>query len=108
MTETTDRTIDAHQTSEKVHDPIHRASYAFRNEGERLWVYTWLQDGGNLPEHFHPSLEEHWEALEGTVRVKLDGLARPRPRGRAGRWSPPTSGTSSRTRAAARPTCAPR
>jgi quercetin dioxygenase-like cupin family protein len=62
--------------ADRVHDPIHRVSYAFRNEGDRLWVYTWLQDGGNLPEHFHPSLEEHWEALEGTVRVKLDGTWR--------------------------------
>jgi len=61
---------------ERVHDPIHRVSYAFRNEGDKLWVYTWLQDGGNLPEHFHPSLEEHWEALEGKVRVKLGGTWR--------------------------------
>lgn len=59
--------------AEKVHDPVHRATYSFRREGESLWVYTWLEDGGHLPEHFHPSLEEHWEALEGTVRVKLDG-----------------------------------
>jgi quercetin dioxygenase-like cupin family protein len=59
-----------------VHDPIHHVSYAFRREGESLWVYTWLEDGGHLPEHFHPSLEEHWETLEGTARVKLDGTWR--------------------------------
>jgi quercetin dioxygenase-like cupin family protein len=58
---------------ETIHDPIHRASYAFRREGDNLWVTTWLDDGGHLPEHFHPSLEEHWEVLEGAVRVKLDG-----------------------------------
>jgi quercetin dioxygenase-like cupin family protein len=56
-----------------VHDPIHRASYAFRREGGNLWVYTWLEAGGHLPEHFHPRLEERWESVEGTVRVKLDG-----------------------------------
>jgi quercetin dioxygenase-like cupin family protein len=61
---------------EKIHDPIHRSSYSFRREGENLWVDTWLEDGGHLPEHFHPSLEEHWEALEGTVRVKLAGTWR--------------------------------
>ena len=60
-------------TAEKIHDPIHRSSYAFRHEGESLWVYTWLEDGGHLPEHFHPSLEEHWEVVEGTASVKLDG-----------------------------------
>ena len=57
----------------EVHDPIHRVAYAFEREGENLWVYTWLEAGGHLPEHFHPSLEERWEALEGTARVKLDG-----------------------------------
>ena len=76
MTQTTDRTIDAHQASDKVHDPIHRSSYAFEREGDKLWVYTWLEDGGHLPEHFHPSLEERWETLEGKVRVKLDGTWR--------------------------------
>jgi mannose-6-phosphate isomerase-like protein (cupin superfamily) len=56
-----------------VEDPIHGVSYSFRREGSDLWVYSWLEDGGHLPEHFHPSLEEHWETLEGSARVKLDG-----------------------------------
>src|SRR5918994_5461628 len=56
-----------------VHDPIHRVSYAFERDGENLWVYTWLENGGHLPEHFHPSLEEHWEVLEGRAQVKLAG-----------------------------------
>lgn len=60
-------------TTEQIHDPVHRVSYSFREEGENLWVYTWLEDGGHLPEHFHPSLEERWEVLEGAARVKLDG-----------------------------------
>jgi hypothetical protein len=56
-------------TTERIHDPIHKAAYTFRHEGERLWVTTWLEDGGHLPEHFHPSLEEHWAVLDGPVRV---------------------------------------
>jgi quercetin dioxygenase-like cupin family protein len=71
MTETSTENITA-----EVHDPIHHCSYAFRREGENLWVYTWLEDGGHLPEHFHPSLEERWETLEGTARLKLDGTWR--------------------------------
>jgi mannose-6-phosphate isomerase-like protein (cupin superfamily) len=57
----------------EVEDPVHRVSYSFRRDGSDLWVYTWLEDGGHLPEHYHPTLEEHWETLEGAARVKLDG-----------------------------------
>jgi quercetin dioxygenase-like cupin family protein len=60
-------------TTEKIHDPVHRVAYSFEPEGANLWVHTWLEDGGHLPEHFHPSLEERWETLEGEVRLKLDG-----------------------------------
>ena len=60
----------------EVHDPIHRVSYSFERDGANLWVFTWLEDGGHLPEHFHPSLAEHWEVLDGVVRVRLDGAWR--------------------------------
>ncbi len=59
-----------------VHDPIHRTSYAFEREGENLWVFSWFEPGAHLPEHFHPSSEERWEAVDGTLRVKLDGTWR--------------------------------
>ncbi|HKE79874.1 MAG TPA: hypothetical protein VKB54_11220 [Solirubrobacteraceae bacterium] len=59
-----------------VQDPIHRVSYSFRRENSDLWVSTWLEDGGHLPEHYHPSLEEHWETLEGRARVRIDGTWR--------------------------------
>jgi quercetin dioxygenase-like cupin family protein len=60
----------------ETHDPIHRATYSFSRDGDTLRVETWLDDGGYLPEHFHPTLDETWEALDGTVRVKLDGTWR--------------------------------
>jgi quercetin dioxygenase-like cupin family protein len=56
-----------------VHDPIHHASYAFEREGENLWVHCWFEPGAHLPEHFHPTLEERWEVLDGTIQLKLDG-----------------------------------
>jgi quercetin dioxygenase-like cupin family protein len=62
--------------SERIHDPIHHVSMSFQPEGENLWVHTWLQDGGHLPEHFHPSLDEHWQTVDGAVRVKLAGAWR--------------------------------
>ena len=58
---------------ERTYDPIHRVSMAFEREGGRLWVSTWLDHGGHLPEHFHPTLEECWEVLEGSAGVKVDG-----------------------------------
>lgn len=60
-------------TSERTYDPIHRVSMAFEREGDSLWVFTWLDDGGHLPEHFHPTLDERWEVLEGSAGVKVDG-----------------------------------
>jgi quercetin dioxygenase-like cupin family protein len=58
---------------ERVHDPIHHAAFGFERGDGHIWVHTWFEPGGNLPEHFHPSLEEHWEAVEGTLRAKVDG-----------------------------------
>ena len=55
-------------------DPIHRTSYSFRHDGDKLWVSSWLDDGAHLPEHFHPSLEERWEVLEGSASLKLNGV----------------------------------
>ena len=59
--------------TERIHDPIHRVSYSFKRDGDNVWVYTSMEDGGHLPEHFHPSGEERWESLDGAARVKLDG-----------------------------------
>jgi quercetin dioxygenase-like cupin family protein len=57
----------------EIHDPIHRVTFAFSREGGTLRVETWLDDGGHLPEHFHPTLDETWQALDGAVRFKLNG-----------------------------------
>ena len=60
--------------SQQIQDPIHRVSMSFeRDREDRLWVETWLDDGGHLPEHFHPTLEERWQVLDGTARVKIAG-----------------------------------
>src|SRR5215213_5999221 len=62
--------------TDRVQDPIHRVAYSFRRDGGDLWVSSWLEDGGHLPEHFHPTLEEEWEVLDGAIRIKLDGAWR--------------------------------
>jgi quercetin dioxygenase-like cupin family protein len=63
-------------TTGEIEDPIHRVSYSFERDGDNLWVHTWMEDGGRLPEHFHPVQEERWEAVDGSVSVKLDGTWR--------------------------------
>ena len=60
-------------TTTRTEDPIHRVSYSFAREGGDLIVDTLIDGGGHLPEHFHPSLEEDWEVLEGEIDFKLDG-----------------------------------
>ena len=72
-TTTTRATTDGKAELERVHDPIHHVAFAFEAGDGHTWVHTWFEDGGHLPEHFHPSLEEHWEVVEGEARVKLDG-----------------------------------
>ena len=46
---------------------------AFERDRDRLWVLAWLDPGGHLPEHFHPTLEERWEVLDGTAELRVDG-----------------------------------
>ena len=60
-------------TTEWVYDPVHHVSFRFETEGDSLWVFSRLEPGGHLPEHFHPTLEERWEVLEGTAEVNVDG-----------------------------------
>jgi mannose-6-phosphate isomerase-like protein (cupin superfamily) len=60
-------------TPPTIHDPIHHVAHAFERDGENLWVQCWFEPEAHLPEHFHPTLEERWEVLEGTLRLKLDG-----------------------------------
>jgi len=57
-------------------DPIHRVSMTFEYEGEGLWVTSLLDPGGELPEHYHPTLTETWEVLDGSAGVKLEGTWR--------------------------------
>ena len=81
ITTTTEQTGDgsapaASEMTPTVHDPLHRTAYAFTMAGENAWVYTWMDPGGHLPEHFHPATEERWASVDGTVRVKLNGTWR--------------------------------
>jgi mannose-6-phosphate isomerase-like protein (cupin superfamily) len=60
-------------TAPTIHDPIHHVAHAFERDGENLWVHCWFEPEAHLPEHFHPTLEERWETVDGTIQLKLDG-----------------------------------
>jgi mannose-6-phosphate isomerase-like protein (cupin superfamily) len=62
--------------TEVTRDPVHRARYAFRPDGDDLVVDCWIESGGGLPEHKHPRQEERWSVVEGRIRLKLDGVER--------------------------------
>jgi quercetin dioxygenase-like cupin family protein len=75
-TTTTEASANGAARLERVRDSIHHVSFAFERGEGHIWVHTWFDDGGHLPEHFHPSLEEYWEVVEGRASVKLDGTWR--------------------------------
>jgi quercetin dioxygenase-like cupin family protein len=56
-------------------DPNRRQRYQFRREGDVLHVEVWVQPGGDVPPHFHPSQEERFEVVSGKMRVHVDGKA---------------------------------
>jgi quercetin dioxygenase-like cupin family protein len=59
--------------SELVHDPLRRQRYRFNREGDILQVEIWIDPGGEVPEHVHPSQEERFQILDGRVRITVDG-----------------------------------
>lgn len=73
MTTSTRSQATPRTSEQRIHDPIHRVSYEFERDGDNLWVFTWMENGAHLPEHFHPRQEERWQTLDGSVRLKLDG-----------------------------------
>ncbi len=50
---------------------------AHETAGELLEMEAhYTGEGGMPPEHYHPSQDEHFEVLEGSVRTVIDGQAR--------------------------------
>jgi mannose-6-phosphate isomerase-like protein (cupin superfamily) len=63
-------------TENLVHDQLFRQRYRFARQGEVLRIDIWSDPGGGvLAEHFHPTLEERYEVLEGELTVHVDGRA---------------------------------
>jgi quercetin dioxygenase-like cupin family protein len=48
-------------------DPVLKQRYRFSREGDVLTVEAWVDPGGGVTPHVHPSMEEHFTVLEGEV-----------------------------------------
>jgi quercetin dioxygenase-like cupin family protein len=59
--------------AEFIHDPVRRQRLAFSRERNILRAEVFADPGGDVPSHFHPSQEEHFEVLAGHVRFDVDG-----------------------------------
>jgi quercetin dioxygenase-like cupin family protein len=70
------------QPGDRLENPATGQAIVFKQTtgqtgGELLEVETVYQPGSSEPlEHYHPSQAEHFEVLEGTVRVRLGGQER--------------------------------
>jgi quercetin dioxygenase-like cupin family protein len=63
-------------TDQLVHDQLFQQRYRFARRGKVLRIEIWSDPGGGvLAEHFHPTLEERYEVLEGELTFHLDGHA---------------------------------
>jgi mannose-6-phosphate isomerase-like protein (cupin superfamily) len=61
-------------TDDLIHDQLFRQRYRFDRRGDVLRVDIWSDPGGGvLTEHFHPTLEERYEVVEGELTFHLDG-----------------------------------
>jgi Cupin domain len=59
--------------NEPVQDPVRRQRIRFSQVGDVLHADVWAAPGGDVPAHYHPSQEERFEVLEGTVRFVIGG-----------------------------------
>jgi quercetin dioxygenase-like cupin family protein len=52
-----------------VEDPVLKQRLGFRpsDDGEALIVEMWVEPGGGVPPHVHPSMEESFEVLSGEL-----------------------------------------
>jgi quercetin dioxygenase-like cupin family protein len=50
-----------------VEDPVLRQRYRFARAGDVLTVEAWVDPGGGVTPHVHPSMEERFTVLEGEI-----------------------------------------
>ena len=54
-----------------VEDPVLKQRYRFTREGGVLTVEAWVEPGGGVTPHVHPSMEERFEVLDGEIEFQV-------------------------------------
>jgi quercetin dioxygenase-like cupin family protein len=50
-----------------VEDPVLKQRYTFTRENDTLTVEAWVEPGGGVTPHVHPSMEERFTVLDGEI-----------------------------------------
>lgn len=58
-------------TEKAIEDPVLKQRYEFRREGEVLQVEVWVDPGGGVVPHVHPTFEERFRVLSGEVTFEV-------------------------------------
>jgi quercetin dioxygenase-like cupin family protein len=55
-----------------IEDPVLRQRYRFTRAGDVLTVEAWVDPGGGVTPHVHPSLDEHFVVREGELEFLVE------------------------------------
>jgi len=58
-------------TEQVVEDPVLKQRYVFRRTGDVLQVEDWVDPGGGVVPHVHPTFEERFRILSGEVTFEV-------------------------------------
>lgn len=62
--------------ADEIHDPVLGQRYRLTRAGDVLRNELTADPGAEVPEHFHPSIEERFEILEGDWSFRVNGEER--------------------------------
>ena len=62
-----------------VEDPVLKQRYRFSREGDVLTVEAWVEPGGGVTPHVHPSMEERFTVLDGEIEFLVGRRWQARP-----------------------------
>jgi quercetin dioxygenase-like cupin family protein len=56
-------------TEELIHDPVLRQSYRFNHTPDALVMDDYIEPGGGVTPHIHPTMQERFEVISGRAEI---------------------------------------